>query len=102
MYLLPGAYVVQTQVAPRRDPSKKEKKELLFVRHYCASADEQPERALSLRHLEWECIDSSQGRSRRQQAHFGVVECSCVLQRASIFPHFSLSGMKANSTTPWF
>ena len=78
------------KVAPKSDPSKKENKELLFVRHYCPSADEEPERDLSLRHLEWEHIDCRQGKRRKQQAHFAVVECSCVLQRASICPHFCL------------
>ena len=88
------------KVAPKSDPSKKENKELLFVRHYCPSADEEPERDLSLRHLEWEHIDCRQGKRRKQQAHFAVVECSLCCKELA-FAHIFVSGMKGSSTTSW-
>ena len=63
------------KVVPRSDPiGRKQKghKELLFVRHYCATADEEPERDLSLQHLEWERIERIRHKNRKQQAHFAV------------------------------
>ena len=64
-------------------------KELLFVRYYGTAPTEDRSRDLSLRHLVWETTQHGQGRRRKTQPHYAVVECRCVLRRVSISPHFA-------------
>ena len=82
--------VFKIKVAAKGCPAEATEKELLFVRYYCTSSDEDRVCDLSFRHLEWECVTVRKGRSNISQPLYAVLECSNVLQRATICPHFAL------------
>ena len=77
------------KVASLTSSQQHETKKLLFVRYYCTSSEEAPERDLSLWHLEWESVVTGAGCSKKKRQHHAFIDCDSVLQRVCICPHFS-------------
>lgn len=60
--------VFKFKVTPTASPLETAEKELLFVRYYCTSSEEDRVKDLSFRHLEWESVSLGKGPSRKSNA----------------------------------